>query len=135
MGSTLPCTSVPAKTSWRLNSVLGRAVRAARRARFSEASTCSVERMAVRPVCAPTLLRTRPIFARGGAFDYSVLTASRDGGELIEGFRDPYILTESLERFSPPTNFWKRHRAELAKSLAVTMIEYATCLRLRATKQ
>jgi choline dehydrogenase-like flavoprotein len=39
-------------------------------------------------------------------------------------------LTESLERFSPPTNFWKRHRAELAKSPSVVVIKHATGLRL-----
>jgi choline dehydrogenase-like flavoprotein len=40
------------------------------------------------------------------------------------------MLTETVERFSPPTNFWKRHRTELAKSAAVTVIKRATCLRL-----
>jgi hypothetical protein len=65
-----------------------------------------------------------------GVFDYSASTALRCHAELIEGFRDPDMLTESLERFSPPTNFWKRHQAELAKSTAVIVIEYATCLRL-----
>jgi choline dehydrogenase-like flavoprotein len=49
---------------------------------------------------------------------------------LVEGFRDPDVLTESLERFSPPTNFWKRNRAELAKSASVIVIGHATCLRL-----
>jgi choline dehydrogenase-like flavoprotein len=65
-----------------------------------------------------------------GVFDYSASTALRGHAELIEGFRDPDMLTESLERFSPPTNFWKRYQAELAKSAAVIVIEYATCLRL-----
>jgi hypothetical protein len=65
-----------------------------------------------------------------GVFDYSASTALRCHAELIEGFRDPGMLTESLERFSPPTNFWKRYQAELAKSTAVIVIEYATCLRL-----
>ncbi len=65
-----------------------------------------------------------------GVFDYSASTALRGRGELIEGFRDPDMLTESLERFSPPTNFWKRYRAELARSTAVIAIHHATCLRL-----
>jgi len=65
-----------------------------------------------------------------GAFDYSASTALRDGDSLVEGFRDPDMLTESLERFSPPTNFWKRYRTELAKSARVTVIKHATCLRL-----
>jgi len=64
-----------------------------------------------------------------GMFDYSASTALR-GGTLIEGFRDPDLLAESLERFSPPTNFWKRYRGELAKSAPVVVIKHATCLRL-----
>jgi choline dehydrogenase-like flavoprotein len=63
-----------------------------------------------------------------GVFDYSASTALRGG--LIEGFRDPDMLTESLERFSPPTNLWKRYRAELAKSAPVIVIKHGTCLRL-----
>jgi hypothetical protein len=65
-----------------------------------------------------------------GVFDYSASTALRDNGEFIEGFRDPDMLTDSLERFSPPTNFWKRYRVELAKSAPVVIIKHATCLRL-----
>jgi choline dehydrogenase-like flavoprotein len=65
-----------------------------------------------------------------GVFDYSASTALQGRGELIEGFRDPDMLTESLERFSPPTNFWKKYRAELAESTAVIVIDHATCLRL-----
>src|SRR3954451_11812538 len=64
-----------------------------------------------------------------GVFDYSASTALR-GGELVKGFRHPDMSAESLERFSPPTNFWKRYRRELAKSAAVTVIKNATCLRL-----
>src|SRR6516165_6997728 len=65
-----------------------------------------------------------------GVFDYSSVTALQRCDELIEGFRDPDILTQSLERFSPPTNFWKRYRAKLAESATVTVIKHATCLRL-----
>ena len=60
-----------------------------------------------------------------GEFNYTALP-----GELVKGFRDPDMLTEMVERFSPPTNFWKRYRTELAKSAAVTVIKRATCLRL-----
>ena len=65
-----------------------------------------------------------------GVFDYSASTALQGRDELIEGFGDPEMLTESLERFSPPTNFWKRYRGELAKSASVIVIQYATCSRL-----
>jgi choline dehydrogenase-like flavoprotein len=63
-----------------------------------------------------------------GEFNYSASTVLP--GELIEGFRDPDMLTETVERFSPPTNFWKRYRTELVKSAAVTVIKHATCFRL-----
>jgi hypothetical protein len=48
-----------------------------------------------------------------GEFDYSASTALP--GEFVDGFCDFDMLTETVERFSPPTNFWKRYRAELAK--------------------
>jgi choline dehydrogenase-like flavoprotein len=65
-----------------------------------------------------------------GVFDYSASSALRRGDGLVEGFRDPDISTESLERFSPPTNFWKRYRTELAQSAPIVVIKRATCLRL-----
>jgi choline dehydrogenase-like flavoprotein len=69
-------------------------------------------------------------FVEAGRFDYSVSTALESVGEFVEGFCDPDVMAESLERFSPPTNFWKRYRAELAKSASVIVIKHATCLRL-----
>jgi choline dehydrogenase-like flavoprotein len=64
-----------------------------------------------------------------GEFDYSASTALRDS-ELIDAFHDRDMVTESLERFSPPTKFWRRYGAELANSVPVIVITYATCLRL-----
>jgi choline dehydrogenase-like flavoprotein len=58
-----------------------------------------------------------------GVFDYSASTALQGRSELIEGFHDPEMLAESLERFRPPTNFWKRYRRELAKSASVIVIQ------------
>src|ERR1700730_8692345 len=63
-----------------------------------------------------------------GEFNYSASTALP--GEFVNGFCDFDMLTETVERFSPPTNFWKRYRAELAKSAAVIVVKHATCLRL-----
>jgi hypothetical protein len=65
-----------------------------------------------------------------GVFDYSAFTSLPCCGALIEGFHDLDILTDSLERFSPLTNFWRRYRAQLAKSESVIAIKRATCLRL-----
>jgi choline dehydrogenase-like flavoprotein len=69
-----------------------------------------------------------------GVFDYRASTALRGGGEFIEGFRDHDMLAESLERFSPPTNFWIRYRAGLAESASVIVIKHATCLRLNGER-
>jgi GMC oxidoreductase len=77
--------------------------------------------------CAQSLLEA-------GVFDYSASTALRGNGGFIDGFRDPDMLTESLERFSPPTNFWKRYRVELARSTPVVVIKHATCLRLNGNQ-
>jgi choline dehydrogenase-like flavoprotein len=64
-----------------------------------------------------------------GGFDYSASTALRHS-ELVDGFHDVDMSADSLERFSPPTNFWKRYRTDLANSAPVTVIKCATCLRL-----
>ena len=79
------------------------------------------------PFDGPTL---QPFYERAqslveaGVYDYSASTALRRRGTLIEGFRDPNVLTEGLERFSPPTNFWKRYRAELAKSTSAIVMSW-----------
>lgn len=65
-----------------------------------------------------------------GAFDYVAATAIR-GGELVEGFRDPDVLTESLERFSLPTNFWREYRQQIAAAPNVEVIASSTAIRLR----
>src|SRR5215813_7112373 len=65
-----------------------------------------------------------------GVFDYSASSALRRGDGLVEGFRYPDISTESLERFSPPTNFWKRYGTVVAKSAPILVMKRATCLRL-----
>jgi hypothetical protein len=66
----------------------GRAVRAVGRAGFLEASACPLERMALRPVCPPTLLRARPNFARDGGvrlFRCDGLAGRRVGRSLSVG--------------------------------------------------
>lgn len=78
----------------------------------------------------------QPFYARAqsllevGVFDYSASTAVPGGGGFVEGFHDPNMSTESLERFSPPTNLWKRYREELANSAPIVVVKHATCLRL-----
>lgn len=66
-----------------------------------------------------------------GAYEYDAGSAL-GGKVLIEGFADSFVKTDNLERYSPPTRFWKRHRTALTKSVAVTVVSGATCLRLDA---
>lgn len=65
-----------------------------------------------------------------GAFDYTASTAISED-DLIEGFRDPSVLTQSLERFSLPTNFWREYRHKIAASPNVQVVANATAIRLR----
>lgn len=64
-----------------------------------------------------------------GAFDY-VARSAIGGGELIEGFGDPDVLTESLERFSLPTNFWREYRDKIAASSNVQVVASSTAIKL-----
>jgi hypothetical protein len=100
---------------------------------FPEAPACPIEWLALPAVRARTFLRARPKTAEVGVFDYSASTAL-PRGELVDAFHDRDMLTDSLERFSPPTRFWKRYRAEFVKSAPVTVIKYATCLRLNGDR-
>lgn len=68
-------------------------------------------------------------FLHAGAYDYRAATAL-GGGDLVGGFRDPDVLTESLERFSLPTNVWREHGARLTRSPNVQVIAGATAVRL-----
>jgi choline dehydrogenase-like flavoprotein len=63
-----------------------------------------------------------------GDFDYSAASAL-DGKFLIAEFDDPHVTTDNLERYSPPTRFWRRYRDALTKSRGVTVVSGATCLR------
>lgn len=64
-----------------------------------------------------------------GAFDYQADSAIQEG-ELIEGFRDPDVLAQSLERFSLPTNFWREHGRAITASKNVEVVANATAIRL-----
>lgn len=59
-----------------------------------------------------------------GEFNYAL------AGELIEGLHDSDVLTETVERFSAPTNFWRSYQTKLSESEAVVVIKRATCLGL-----
>jgi choline dehydrogenase-like flavoprotein len=77
-------------------------------------------------------LRAQPYF-EAGAFDYSVSTTLGTGApETIEGFQDPDILADRIERFSPPTDFGKRYCRTLAYASNVKLLLSAEALHLVA---
>ncbi|WP_340318125.1 FAD-dependent oxidoreductase [Rhizorhabdus argentea] len=64
-----------------------------------------------------------------GACDYAAISAL-PGGTLIEGFSDPHVLTESVERFSLPTDVWKSNRHRLKKAGNIRVLFNANCIGL-----
>ncbi|WP_420139705.1 FAD-dependent oxidoreductase [Sphingomonas sp.] len=66
-----------------------------------------------------------------GDYDYHAATAL-DDKPLIEGFRDAYVQTSNIERYSPPTRFWPRYREALIRSRNVTVVTGASCIRFDA---
>jgi choline dehydrogenase-like flavoprotein len=65
-----------------------------------------------------------------GTFDYSALS-SLPGSELISQFRDVGVLTDSIERFSLPTNVWREHRRSIIASANVQLVAGSTAIRLK----
>jgi len=63
-----------------------------------------------------------------GEFDY----CANGLGETphLAGFADAHVISERLERFSPPTNMWKRYGPVLKRSANVKILKYASCLRI-----
>ena len=62
-----------------------------------------------------------------GAFDYDAATALGDL-EFVQGFKDGQVQTRGIERFSAPTNFWKRYRTRLLASDNVTILTRAAAV-------
>ncbi|WP_337188876.1 GMC family oxidoreductase [Phenylobacterium sp.] len=65
-----------------------------------------------------------------GTYDYSAASAI-GGAPLVSGFDDPNVLSDSLERFSLPTNFWREYRREISASPNVQVIAEATAVKFR----
>lgn len=76
----------------------------------------------------PYYIRAQAIL-EAGAFDYVARSALR-GGALIDDFDDPDVLTQSLERYSLPTNFWRDYRHRIAAAPNVQVVGGATAVRL-----
>ncbi len=67
-----------------------------------------------------------------GDFDYAASTALR-AGEFIDGFSSPDIDTDSIERYSPPVDMWKRHGRALSRDERLRVIANAACVGLDRT--
>lgn len=76
-----------------------------------------------------------PYYARAqvildaGRFDYSASTALPPGA-LIEGLAQGDISTDTIERFSLPTDFWRSQRETLKASRNVHVLSNAACVAL-----
>ncbi len=72
-------------------------------------------------------------YFEAGDFDYSVASSLGSGApETIQGFRHPDILTDRLERFSPPTDFGRRFGRILAELPDIVLLLETEALRLVA---
>ena len=68
-------------------------------------------------------------------FSYTAAAAFRDGGRpMIEGFESAYFSSDTLERFSCPTDFGARYGQQLRSAPNITVIMHAnvTAVRLQA---
>ena len=71
-------------------------------------------------------------FAEAGRFEYNAdEIADWAAHPMITGFRSSLVLTNSLERFSCPTNFARRYEGRLRRAADVRVILGANCTGLR----
>ena len=82
-----------------------------------------------------------PYYARAheylelGAYDYTVGGALPGASpEMIPGLRSDAVVTDSLERFSAPTNFGRRYRPALERAQHVAVYLHASCVGLRVDR-
>ena len=70
-----------------------------------------------------------------GDFSYTAAATFHDGGRpMIEGFESAYFSSDTLERFSCPTDFGARygHRLRVAPNITIVMHANVTAIRLQA---
>lgn len=68
-----------------------------------------------------------------GEFEYRASKVQGCKGAMIEGFASPRVLTESLERFSCPTDFGRRYHGRLAAAPDVRVLLHANCVGLEVS--
>ena len=90
------------------------------------------------PLSLEALLPYYPLansLCEAGEFEYTAATAFRDGGRpMIEGFESALFSSDTLERFSCPTDFGARYGEQLRSARNVSVILHANvaAIRLRA---
>jgi choline dehydrogenase-like flavoprotein len=65
-----------------------------------------------------------------GRFSWTAAEAIGGGGRMIPGFEDDALLTDTIDRFSPPVDFGKRYRSDLAASGNLRVLLNANCLKI-----
>lgn len=66
-----------------------------------------------------------------GAYDYRAESAMPAGqGQFIDGFSDPDMMSDVIERFSLPTDVFRKLKATLAGLPNIHIVSNATCLSL-----
>lgn len=66
-------------------------------------------------------------YCEAGAATFRVAEALPRARATIPGFHDRMIITDTIERFSKPTDFGKRYRADLAADPDIKVVLPATC--------
>lgn len=73
--------------------------------------------------------------ADAGDPEFDAEVAIPNAPPLIEGFKRDIVLTNNLERFSLPTNFWKKLGPELRAATNVRILSHATCTNLSVNEK
>ena len=87
------------------------------------------------PISCEELLpyyRRANLVCEAGRFDYTVRgSLGHAGASLAPGFRDSAVRTDSIERYSCPTNFGHRYLDRLRFGTRLTLVHSATCTAIR----
>ncbi|MFX9608415.1 hypothetical protein ABTU70_19470, partial [Acinetobacter baumannii] len=68
-----------------------------------------------------------------GEFQYDADRIAECARPMIEGFSSPRVLTNSLERFSCPTDFGQRYRHRLEAARNVRVLLWANAVHLHCS--
>jgi len=87
------------------------------------------------PFAREALLPYYPLanqLCEAGDFSYTAAATFRDGGRpMIEGFQSSYFSSDTLERFSCPTDFGARYGQRLRSASNITVVMHANVTAIR----